>query len=283
MVIAGRSYEIIELKAVRERDATLIVHLQTESHTGPTIVVAERISGSAREQLSRAGVAWLDRRGHLWVRAQDLFVNTRVPPSSLPPPRVRDVLSATGLDISLALLVSPEESQGVNELARRIGRSPGRVSEILNALRSEGLVEAGNRPVIPELFWEVAERWRVRWTPLAALPPRDRLERYRLTGTLGAVALEAPLVGGARSSPQLYVGDRADLSAMANAYGGGGWAAAEIAVCPSRFGFSLRGSLEREGYIVAGHLVVALDLAQDRARGRAVLEGWSPIEAARVW
>jgi len=30
----------------------------------------------------------------------------------------------------------------VNELARRVGRSPGRVSEILKALRSEGMVEA---------------------------------------------------------------------------------------------------------------------------------------------
>lgn len=282
--MVGRTYRVTEFKAVRESDATLIAHYQSESAKEPTVVVAERISASAREQLNRVNIPWLDRRGHLWVRADGVFVNVDIAPSRLPPTRVVDVLSGTGLDISIALLTSPEKAYGVNELARRISRSPGRVSEILTALRSEGLVESGNRPVVPQLFWDVADRWSTPWTPLTSAPPSST-HRYRLSGTLGAVALDAPIAGGALGRPQLYVIDATDLSALTNAYGGtgSGWAAAEVAVCPSRFGFSLTSGVDRDGYTVASHLLVALDLAQDRARGREVLNGWDPVGVPRVW
>jgi hypothetical protein len=282
--IAGTEYRVLERKAVRESDATLIAHYQQERGQEPTIVVAERISASARDELSRAGVAWLDRRGQLWIKAEGLFVNAQVPPSRPPPPRVIEVLTSTGLDTSLALLTSPDEVVGVNELARRIGRSAGRVSEILSALRSEGLVEAGNRPVVPELFWDVAERWKPRWMPLSALPPPEPPERYRLSGTLGAIALGAPLVAGVTSTwPQLYVADDSDLALLSSAYGRAGWTVAEVGVCPSRFGFGLNAGVGHDGYQVTSHLVVALDLAQDRARGREVLENWTPTESHRVW
>ena len=281
--IGGRLYEVMPARVVRESDSALITHDLEDRRASPVVVVAERISAAARENLSRAGIAWLDRRGRLWIRADGMFVNTEVAPSTVPPTRVVEVLSGTGLDVAVALLISPAEPQGVNALARRIGRSPGRVSEILKALRSAGLVEAGNRPVIPELFWDVAERWRTRWTPLNTAPDPQPPERYRLSGTLGAVALDAPLAAGAGSWPQLYVGDEADATALTNAYGAPGWTAAEIAACPSRFGFSIMSGVERDGYPVASHLVVAFDLAQDRARGREVLEGWQPTEVTRVW
>jgi len=140
--IAGRSYQLVVLKAVGDSDAVLLVRAQKQRRSQPVLVIADHISGTAREELSTAGIAWLDRRGHLWIRSEGLFVNTEVSASALPATRVVDVLSATGLDVALALLASPDEAQGVNELARRVGRSPGRVSEILKALRSEGMVEA---------------------------------------------------------------------------------------------------------------------------------------------
>src|ERR1019366_7353547 len=123
------------------------------------------------------------------------------------------------------LLRFPLESCGVNQLARGIGRSPGRVSEILAALRRQGLVGADNLPIVPELFWAVAEEWKPRWTPMPSAPPPEPPERYRLTGTLGALALDAPFVAGAAGAcPRLYVADDVDLATVLGAYGSAsGW------------------------------------------------------------
>ncbi len=192
-------------------------------------------------------------------------------------------MSGTGFDVCLALLTSPDASVGVNELARKIGRSPGRVSEILTALRPEGLVEGGNRPAVPELFWDAADRWRPRWIPLSTEPKPEPADRYRLSGTVGALALGAPLAAGT-NWPQLYVADVADVAAIASAYrASGGWTAAEIAVCPSTHALSLAPAAYRGGFPVASAVVVAFDLALDKARGREILEGWSPEGSLRVW
>ena len=258
----------------------------TRSARPPTIIVADRISEAARAQLSRAGLAWLDRRGHLWIRTAGIFVNADVRPSTGPPAhRVIEIFKGTGLDVALSLLRFPLESHGVNQLAREISRSPGRVSEILTALRRQGLVGADNLPMIPELFWAVAEEWKPRWTPLPSPPPPEPPERYRLTGTFGALALEVPLVAGAAGMrPRLYVADDVDLATVVGAYGSAsGWTGSEVAICPSRYGFAWMSPAHRDGYPVANQLVVALDLAQDRARGHEVLEGWDPKEFTRVW
>ena len=254
---------------------------------GPrTIIVADRISTAAREELSRAGLAWFDRRGHLWVRTPGLFVNAQVSSGSVVPSRrVVSVFRGTGLDVALVLLMRPGEPQGVHAVARQIDRSPGRVSEILSELRSQGLVGSDNRPFVPELFWAVAEEWKPRWHPMAQAPPPEPPERFRLSGTLGAVSLGAPLAAGpAGGWPRLYVADDTDLATVVGAYGApSGWTGSEIAVCPSRYGFTLPSSTNRDGFLVASALIIALDLAQDRARGREILEGWDPPETARVW
>jgi len=236
--------------------------------------------------LSRVDLAWLDRRGHLWIRTAGIFVNADVRPSTGPPARrVVEIFKGTGLDVALGLLRFPFEPYGVNQLAREIGRSPGRVSEILEALRRQGLVGADNLPTVPELFWAVAEEWKPRWTPMPSAPPPELPERYRLTGTLGALALDVPFVAGAAGTwPSLYVADDVDLATVLGAYGAAsGWARSEVAVCPSRYGFTWKSSADRDGYLVANQLVVALDLAQDRARGHEILEGWDPKEFTRVW
>ncbi len=307
--IAGQEFHLLPIHVVRDRDAVLIAHLQngppvsdkgyvvgsgqndaenlwrSRGHPeGPTVVVADRISALAREELRRAEVAWLDRRGHLWVRTPTVYVNADVSPSVAPSPRVIDVMSGTGLDLAVALLGAPDEDAGVNELARRIRRSPGRVSEILGALRVEGLIEGGNRPVVPELFWHVAERWKPQWRPLSMDPPGDGANRYRLTGTLAGLELGAPMAAGPQGAPlSLYVEKSTELSGLINAYGRGEPSVAEVAVCPSRFAMSLGAATTREGFPVAHPVVVALDLAQDRARGREILESWNPEGVARVW
>lgn len=284
--IAGTTFTVMPAKVVRENDAALLAIIRERKKWSPTIIVADRISKSARAELSAAGLAWLDRRGHLWVRADGLFVNAEVPSSAVPPGRrVLDVFSGAGLDVALALLTSPDEPRGVHELARLIDRSASRVSEILSALRSQGLAGEDNRPIVPELFWAIAEEWKPPWTPMPAAPPPEPPERYRLSGTLGALALGVPLATGAEGTwPRLYVADHVDLATVRNAYGASsGWTGSEVAVCPSKFGFTWGSTTFRDGYPVANHLVVALDLAQDQARGREVLEGWDPEGFSRVW
>jgi hypothetical protein len=279
-------FAVKELKAVRESDARLLGHLHKEDGEAATIVVADRISAAAREELSRAGLAWFDRRGHLWVRAPGLFVNAEVSSDSVVPSRrIVSVFRGSGLDVALALLVRPGEPQGVHGVARQIVRSPGRVSEILSELRTQGLVGTDNRPFVPELFWAVAEEWKPRWHPMSQAPPSEPPERFRLSGTLGAVSLGVPLAAGpAGGWPRLYVADDTDLATVVGAYGApSGWTGSEIAVCPSRYGFTLTSSTRRDGFLVANGLIIALDLAQDRARGREILDGWDPQETVRVW
>jgi hypothetical protein len=80
------------------------------------------------------------------------------------------------------------------------------------------------------------------------------------------------------------VADDVDLATVVGAYGATtGWTGSEVAVCPSRYGFGWKSSAQQDGYPVANQVVVALDLAQDRARGREVLENWDPKESTRVW
>jgi len=284
--IGGTAFVVDRVKVVRESDGALLAHVHDASARPPTIIVADRISEAARAQLSRAGLAWLDRRGHLWIRTAGIFVNADVQPTTGPPARrVMEIFKGTGLDVALGLLRFPLESHGVNQLAREIGRSPGRVSEILTALRRQGLVGADNLPITPELFWTVAEEWKPRWTAMPSPPPPEPPERYRLTGTLGALALEVPLVAGAAGTwPNLYVADDVDRATVVGPYGSAsGWTGSEVAICPSRYGFAWKSSAHRDGYPVANQLVVALDLAQDRARGHEVLDGWDPKEFTRVW
>jgi hypothetical protein len=284
--IAGTRFEVVSVKIVREADAALLAHLHEKQDGPPTIVVSDRISEAARAELSRVGLAWLDRRGHLWIRTEGLFVNADVPPAGVPPVRrVVEVLKGTGLDVALALLMSPHRAHGVHEIARQINRSAGRVSEILSELRSQGIVGTENRPIVPELFWAVSEEWKPRWTPVSSAPPPEPTERYRLSGTLGALALGVPLAASAGGTwPRLYVADDVDLTTVLSAYGAGsGWTGSEVAECPSRFGFTWPSTVRHDGYLVANHLVVALDLAQDKARGHEVLESWEPEGFPRVW
>ena len=121
-------------------------------------LVADRISTAAREELSRAGLAWFDRRGHLWVRAPGLFVNAEVSSGSVVPTRrVVSVFRGTGLDVALALLVQPGGAPGRACRCPTIRSLSGPGVKILSELRSQGLVGSDNRPFVPELFWAVAE------------------------------------------------------------------------------------------------------------------------------
>jgi hypothetical protein len=107
------------------------------------LVVADRISLPARHALSSNGIGWLDRRGHLRLRGPGLLVDSDVPPLAAEPmDRVVDLFSPAGRDVAMALLLAPADRLGTMEVARRTGRSPGRASELLAALRHAGWCKA---------------------------------------------------------------------------------------------------------------------------------------------
>ena len=249
------------------------------------IIVADRISAEARRVLGEGRVAWLDRRGHVQLRGSNVHIDADVPPLVQPEPsRVSDLFVPTGLDIAIALLLHPEQTHRTTEVATLIGRSPGRVSEILAALRDRGLVDRQGRPSIPDLFDETADAWAPSWRPLRALPHPDA-DLYRLSGTLGAVWHQAPVVATADWPAELYVEKQGELRAVLLSHGATSEMppAGRVAVCPSRYGWAVPAELSHHGFAVANHIVVALDLAQDRGRGREILEGWDPEGHIRVW
>lgn len=247
-------------------------------------IVADRISAEARRALAEGGVAWLDRRGHLQLRGVTVHIDADVPPLVEPEPtRVTDVFVPTGLDLGIALLLQPEEDHPTMEVAGQIGRSPGRVSELLAALRDRGLVDRRGRPAVPDLFNEMADAWTPAWRPLEAIPAPDA-NVFRASGTLGAVWHRAPVMATADWPIELYVEGPSELRHVLRSNGVPPETSspARVAVCPSRFGWSIRSGLSYQGFPVANHVVVALDLAQDPGRGREILDGWDP-EGRRVW
>ncbi len=254
-----------------------------EAKADGIFLVADRISTPARDVLSSSGIGWLDRRGHLRLRGPGLLVDSDVPPLvGEPTDRVVDLFSPAGCDVAVALLLDPAERLGTMEIARRTGRSPGRASELLAAMRHAGLVERTGQPLVPDLFNALADAWSPRWYPLAATPPAAPM--YRLSGTLGAIWHGAPVVTTYDWPPEIYVNDRWDLRHTLSSVGMAdeGPAAASVAMSPSSYGFSVEAGINGP-FPVANHVVVALDLAQDPGRGREILDAWTPEGRVRVW
>ena len=96
---------------------------------------------------------------------------------------------------------------------------------------------------------------------------------------------QAPVVATADRPAELYVESQSELRSVLRSHGvtpGTPWAG-RVAVCPSRYGWSVPAQLPDHDFPVANHVVIALDLAQDRGRGREILEGWNPEGHVRVW
>ncbi len=276
----GRQILVATRRSVSQTEAEGLVRILADR-----IVVADRISAEARRILAEGRVAWLDRRGHMQLRGAKVHIDSDVPPLVQPEcTRVTNLFVPTGLDIAVALLLHPEQTHRTTTVATLTGRSPGRVSEILAAMRDRGLVDRQGRPSIPDLFYETADAWAPSWRPLATLPQPDA-SIFRLSGTLGAVWHQAPVVASADWPAELYVEDQSELRAVLRSHGAspemplGG----RVAVCPSRYGWAIPAKLSYRGFPVANHIVVALDLAQDRGRGREILEGWDLEGQVRVW
>jgi DNA-binding transcriptional ArsR family regulator len=291
--------ERLRLVPVRMAVATpaAITRLGSAPDDAVGIVIADRISAAARAELNERGWSWLDRRGHLRLWTPRTRVDVDIEPVAVAraADRFASPFPRVGIEIALALLKEPEREWTVSELAARLGRAPGGVSERLRALRDAGLVDAKNTPLRPELFWELVGPFHTRTHGLAEFPSDD-FERltwlglpaeWCLTETRAAIELGAPVFASMDAPPEFYVPEAAIVD-LALSHFGTARAQPAATVRVARYG----GIIDAEpfartpqGFAVAHPVVVALDLAHDRARGREIVEGWDPSDlgVTRVW
>ncbi|WP_199237272.1 transcriptional regulator [Kribbella antiqua] len=292
-------------RLVSQEDTTKLTARRADDHDLVLFVVADRVTGDARRLLMKRGAGYLDLRGHLGLRAPGLIIDADVEPVVVRSDRVSPLGGKAGLEVAAALLMRPERTPAVRELARDLSRSPSTVSEILAAMRGERLIDSDNRLSDARLFWELVEHWRYEDRYLEHLPDRggetvvsstlrlgdDDLHRvgWALAGSAGAVAHGAPVAVRADQPLEFYVPDRVVLNRAQKLLGelpGPEHAACSVriapvpAVCAQR----VRASRSYFDWPVAHPLFVALDLAQDRGRGREVLDDWTPAGGwPRVW
>lgn len=267
------------------------------------VLVADRVPRSAQEILRELRVGWLDLRGHLRMVGPGLFIDTDVHVARPRQQRVDAFSGSVGLEVSCWLLMHPTEEHGVRDIARALNRSPSAVSDVLKSLREQRLVKVGNRPLIPDLFWETAHAWQSPSIALAGLPRPDQgamndllelgfeqIESTRgwaLTDTMAAVAYGAPVGVKVDYPPDFYVPSDSVARRAASFFGHAtGWETRvmTIRVAPVPAVCNRRVDLSSEHWPVANPLFVALDLTLDPARGREVLETWTPPKPwRRVW
>jgi len=263
------------------------------------IVVADRVSEDARRELAARGWGWVDRRGNLRLWTPGLRIASDFAPLRVDAPaeRFASILPPVGIEVALALLEAPERAWSVKDLAAATHRSAGGVSERLRALRAAGLVDRQNRPIIPDLFWELVAVWHERPTAIATFPgldgPFDQLswlglpDDWVLTDTQAALLLGAPVIASSAGPPDFYLPEPSTVAATVAHFGPANEQPAAT-VRPIRYtGIRPAKPFRRTagGIQVAHPVVVALDLAHDRARGREIVEQWDPLRlgVTRVW
>lgn len=284
-----------ELASMRSRTGTPVVG----------VVVAGTIPDATKVILREHDWGWLDRRGELDLRGPGLVVHTSDLAPMAGPTRSnpRDPIQGrAGIATAACLLMSEERVPGVREIARRADLAPSTVSTTLAALRRASLVEHDGRPLVPELFWSLADAWTPERHPFADVPtPGTRLDLrlhsldepgWVVGSTLAAAAWGAPVVVASGAPPDFYVPDgqhlrhaQRELPAASTADEG----RCTIAVAPTALVVQPRfdaASLSTSWlhWPVVHPLFVALDLSLDRARGTEILQGWNvPHPFHKVW
>lgn len=270
------------------------------------LAVGKRVVAEARQALVDAGAGFFDLRGHVAMRASTLVVDTRVPALVRSTAPQRALAGQVGLEVAVAVLMNPKDSARVRPLARALGRSPSAVSQALQALASEDLVQPDGVHD-DRLFWLVAEHWRPESVLLAeplVLPDRrsggadalrinacdpESTEGWALTDAAAAGAYGAPIAVRQDQRQEFYV-PSTTIARRAETLLGTALSSRSArcqikiapvpAVCRQRFSLPSAGS----DWPLAHPVFVALDLAQDVGRGREILSAWNPPDRwTRVW
>jgi hypothetical protein len=272
------------------------------------VLVADRVTEQARVLLREAGWSWLDLRGHLHLADAGLFVDANIPRLSEAPGQPIPLAGRVGQEVAAFLLLDPTRPASVREIARMVNRSPSSVSQAITSMRDAAIVDVHRRPAIPELFWELAAHWHpaskdVQRYPAPAMTGTtgsiddalrlglDQVETtagWALSDTKAAAAYGAAVAVRSDHPPDFYVPDQATMRRALHLLGPASShdaRGATIRVAPFSLVCARRVDLPDETWPLVRPLFVALDLAQDPDRGRAVLDGWTPPGAAghRVW
>lgn len=304
IVVAGCRLAVEARSVVTAAEATELAKRLRRRPT-PVVVVADRIAEAGREALAAAGVNYFDRRGPLRVIAPPLVIDADVPVAAERAAPNPPFSSQVAKEVAIACLLTPDQAHGVREVATYLDRAPSAVSKAMADLRSEGLLTSRNEPLVPDLFQELVSVWRVRRYPLLAEPSTTAKNNplagdlgfddpagtpgWALTETVAAGAFGMPVVARGDYPPDFYVPSQAALDRARRILGDAApneSRACTVAVAPVR-AVCLRRVRPTTGartpWPLANHIVVALDIAQDRARGLEILDGWNPTEVTRAW
>jgi hypothetical protein len=272
------------------------------------VLVADRVTEQARQLLRDGGWSWLDLRGHLHLAGTQLFVDADVPRLNATPSPQSPLTGLVGQEVAAYMLLDPARPASVREIARVLNRAPSSVSEALKNMRSAALIDSHRRPVIPHLFWELAQRWNAVSADLRSLPSPamsgetravndalrlglDDVEKttgWALTDTIAAAAYGAAIATRSDYPPDFYVPNQAVMRRAVQLLGPASnheTRAATIRVAPLSVVCAQRVDLPDKSWPLAKPLFVGLDLARDPDRGREVLDSWTPPQGvgSRVW
>lgn len=301
---------VVDVKAVSVADPARVARLieahQTRQDSAVQevcVLVADEITESARRLLRDEGWGYLDRRGRLWFSAAGIRINdtelAAMPREGTLGRPAQPITGRAGIGLALHLLMHPDRAAGVRELAREVGCSPSSAHAALARLRDAALVEPDGRPLVPALFWAVADVWHPVRYPIAREPaPGDvamddeKDSGWVVSGDVAAAAWGAPIAVGGASPPDLYAPTTRALRQAIRRVGEASWAdrgatvasAGVPAVTSEREMHSQSLATPWLHWPLAHPVVVALDLARDKSRGREILEGWrSPRGYTQVW
>jgi hypothetical protein len=272
--------------AGRVHDAARWLAAATEPSVGAgrraTVVVAGRLDPRAREQLREAGLGYLDlARRHLVLRAPGILVDADVDLGDADlsrPAGMRSPFSPVGMAVAYHALRRPRRPIRVRQTAAELDVSPAQVSGVCKALQADDLLDEDRGIVDPsDLFWALADVWANGRTEREVGEERAVLAGAVVCGDLAAAHWGAPVV--TRSERPLAYLDEDRYAPEPS---------------PGEATFRVVGPPTAEAAAVAdegrppfaGALAAALELAQDRGRGREILHEWDPPPRAgqeRVW
>ena len=300
VAVDGRSLTLaIESKAYGTGSVAreLIANGAVLDHGTVPMLVAERITVEARQVLEDAGWSWFDRRGQIWLRAPGLRVDASVPAGTGVPTHRRTrtpVSGRAGITIAYWLSSHPDSALSPSRDAPALRLAPSTISVTVRRLAAAGLIDGSGRGLFPDLFYELADAWHPEQVWLASAPQSDAVRnadseatRWVRTGSSVAADYGAPIVVVEGGPVELYVPGPVDLTLAARRYGtaepGAGAAVLSVAPASAVVEWPSEG-VETPmvgGWPGAPIVAVALDLAQDRGRGREILSDWDRPDA--VW
>ncbi len=101
-----KAVSVVNPETVRQMVAGAPNHGKGVAH----VVVADLVTGPAKEALRDAGWGWLDRRGHVMLRAPGVHIDAEIPADERPtaggPPK--PISGAAAISWAAALLMAPE-------------------------------------------------------------------------------------------------------------------------------------------------------------------------------